>query len=64
MRLDESAANMFANAKNAAIAQLGREPLVDIYRSTRNAYGLYAEVDVSGAGLGFKGTTDFDIRRI
>ena len=64
VRLDESAAEMFANAKNASITQLGREPLVDIYRSTRNAYGLYTEVTTSGTGLGFKGTTDFDIRRI
>ena len=63
VRLDESAAEMFANAKNASITQLGREPLVDIYRSTTNAYGLYMQADVSGAGLGFKGTTDFDIRR-
>ena len=64
VRLDESAAEMFANAKNASITQLGREPLVDIYRSTLNAYGLYTEVTTDGTGRGFKGTNDFDLRRI
>lgn len=64
VRLDESAAEMFANAKNASIEQLGRPPLVDIYRSNDNNYGLYQTVTTDLAGKGFKGTTDFDIRRI
>ena len=64
VRLDESAAEMFANAKNAATPQRGRPSLVDIYRSTTLNYGLYRDITTSGSGYGFKGTTDFDIRRI
>ena len=64
VRLDESAAEMFANCKNAARPQRGRPSLVDIYRSTTLSYGLYKDISVSGTGFGFKGTTDFDLRRI
>jgi len=64
VRLDESAAEMFANAKNAALPQRLRPSMVQIYRSTTDNYGLYQNIATSGLGEGFKGTNDFDIRRI
>ena len=64
--LDESAANVFANAKNAALPPFaGRPgPLVTIYRSTTDQGG---EGDnggsIVGGGIGLRSTNIFDIRR-
>jgi|TARA_A100000172_G_scaffold41301_3_gene25225 hypothetical protein len=64
--LDESAANTFANAKNAAYRPLsGRaNPKVSIYRSTTGAGGIGSNgLGVSALGVGLKSINIFDIRR-
>jgi hypothetical protein len=57
--IDESAANTFANAKNASIPILGRPKLVDIYRATATDGGIRA-LSTSGHGLGFRMDTVFN----
>ena len=61
--LDESAANTFANAKNAAFPYSGRKQLVNIYRATTSPYGEGYNSDTSGYGNGLRSVNLFDIRR-
>lgn len=63
IRLDESAADSFANAKHNAIAKSGRHALVSIYRSTTTAGGQGYDTNVAGYGKGFKSAEIFDLRR-
>jgi stage V sporulation protein SpoVS len=63
VRLDESAADSFANAKHNAIAKSGRHALVTIYRSTSTAGGQGYDSNVAGYGKGFKSAEIFDLRR-
>ena len=64
--LDESAADVFSNAKNAALPPFaGRPgPLVTIYRSTTDHGGEGDNAaSVIGHGIGLRSTNIFDIRR-
>lgn len=65
IRLDESAAHSFANAKHCSINFLGRPPLVQIYRNGLAAWG--ARQDISnqdeGYGYGFKSPHTYHDRR-
>jgi len=63
IRLDESAANTFANAKHNSLEFLGRPKLVDIYKATNAPYGMSDSINTDKLGVGFKGTTMFDLRR-
>ena len=64
IRLDESAAHMFANAKHCSIEFLGRPKIVDIFKSTGNqSGGALNELADSGSGAGFKSPHTFDLRR-
>lgn len=63
IRLDESAADSFANAKHNAIAKSGRVALVTIYRSTSSPGGQGHDADLGGHGKGFKSAEIFDLRR-
>ena len=62
--LDESAADTFANAKNASVGLAGRPIKVTLYRS-RDDTSRSAEAypgDASG-GQGFKSSNIFDLTR-
>ena len=63
--LDESAANTFANAKNAAMKPMfGRaNPKVSIYSSTTTKGGEGAQADELGSGEGLGSINIFDSRR-
>ena len=63
IRLDESAADSFANAKHNAIEKSGRIPLVTIYRSTNTSGGQGFDAELAGYGKGFKSAEIFDLRR-
>lgn len=63
IRLDESAADCFANSKHNAIAKSGRAALVTIYRSTGGIGGQAYDADLAGHGKGFKSAEIFDLRR-
>jgi len=64
IRLDESAAHMFANAKHCSIEFLGRPKMVDIYKSGHNTYGGSLNSNApEGLGAGFKSPHTFDLRR-
>jgi hypothetical protein len=66
IRLDESAAHMFANAKHCSIPFLGRPPLVEIYRNSRTHWGSRMGNSVSipdGYGKGFKSPFTFNTGR-
>ena len=65
IRLDESAADTFANARHNAIRKSGRIPLVTIYRA-RNSTSIGSQAyDASydKFGNGFKSSEIFDLRR-
>jgi hypothetical protein len=65
IRLDESAADTFANARHNAIQKSGRVPLVTIYRS-RNSTSTGSQAFDAGYdkfGNGFKSSEIFDLRR-
>jgi hypothetical protein len=61
--LDESAADAFANAKNATITYSGRKKFLNIYRATTTAQGESYGQTVSGLGEGFITSNIFDLRR-
>lgn len=63
IRLDESAADTFANARHNAIGKSGRIPLVTIYRSFTSPGGQQYDADLAGYGKGFKSAEIFDLRR-
>ena len=66
IRLDESAANTWANAKHNAIQKSGRLRLLTIYRSTASTEpGAQAfDATTNKYGKGFKSAEIFDLRRI
>ena len=61
--LDESAADAFANSKNATITYSGRKKFLNIYRSTDTAQGESYNQTTSGLGEGFITSNIFDLRR-
>ena len=68
--LDDSAMNVFANAKNATKGTSGRVKLVSYYRATTNQYGSSYAGDAgntggfrNGYGLGFRSSNIFDFDR-
>lgn len=61
--LDESAANTFANAKNATLGTSGRLKLVTVYRAGTEAGGEGYTASATGYGLGYKSSTIFDLLR-
>ena len=65
VRLDESAANIFSNAKHNAITKSGRVPLTTIYKSNSSTtIGSQAyDAPAYGRGKGFKSSEIFDLRR-
>lgn len=63
VRLDESAADTFANARHNALGRSGRIPLVTIYRSLTTPGGQQYDADLAGYGKGFKSAELFDLRR-
>ena len=64
IRLDESAAHMFANAKHCSTEFLGRPKMVDIYKSGYNTTGGSLNGDApENMGAGFKSPHTFDLRR-
>lgn len=63
VRLDESAANSFANAKHCALARSGRIPLVTIYRATSEPGGEAYDSNIYGYGKGLLSTNIFDLKR-
>jgi hypothetical protein len=63
IRLDESAADTFANAKNGATARSGRVPFCTIYRS-RNTEGSESfSTSAIGHGFGLLSVNIFDLSR-
>ena len=64
IRLDESAANLFANAKHCASTKSGRNAVVTIYRSGTGLGGIASDGGVTNMGKGFKSADIFDLRRI
>jgi len=64
IKLDESSAHMFANAKHCSIQFLGRPKMVDIYKSTGNqSGGALNRLADENEGAGFKSPHTFDLRR-
>jgi hypothetical protein len=65
VRLDESAADVFANAKHNALAKSGRVALTTVYRSKSSTeMGSQAyDAPSYGRGKGFKSSEIFDLRR-
>jgi hypothetical protein len=65
IRLDESAADIFSNAKHNAIRKSGRHPLLTIYRSRSSTEIGSQAYDAPGykRGKGFKSSEIFDLRR-
>jgi stage V sporulation protein SpoVS len=63
VRIDESAADTFANARHNAIGKSGRIPLVTIYRSFNSPGSQQYDADLGGYGKGFKSAEIFDLRR-
>jgi len=65
VRLDESAAHAFANAKHCSINFLGRPPLVEIYRNGNLAWGARQDTanQDPGYGYGFKSPHTYHDRR-
>jgi len=62
--LDESAANTFANAKNASIGMSGRPKKVTIYRArASDQIGAEANEGNASATVGFKSSNIFDLKR-
>ena len=61
--LDESAAETFANAKNASIGFAGRPKKVTLYRSRASSRGSEAYVGDASGSLGFKSASIFDLSR-
>jgi hypothetical protein len=58
--LEESAADMFANARNASIGLAGRPKKVTIYRDTKDRLGEAYSGDLI---RGFKSAAIFDLER-
>jgi len=58
--IDESAANVFANAKAASIGWSGRPKRVTIYKATVENGGL-GQTMTTKYGLGFKSAGPFDL---
>jgi len=63
IRLDDSAINIFANAKNATIGESGRPKLVTYYRAIVSPQGASWDADSVGHGLGFRSASEFDLDR-
>ncbi|MHA2402779.1 MAG: hypothetical protein ACXADH_07290 [Candidatus Kariarchaeaceae archaeon] len=65
--LDESAAEVFSNAKNATITYTGRGKLLNIYRATTTSQGIShinsGGTSASGLGEGYMTPNIFDLRR-
>ena len=61
--LDESAANLFSNAKHCNTDYSNRIKLVNIYRARIDNFGEAQSPDLSGHGLGFRSANIFDIDR-
>ena len=64
IRLDESGANLFSNAKHMAQGKSGLNKLVTIYRSITQPTGEGYDADkVAKAGIGFISANTFDLKR-
>lgn len=63
IRLDDSAMNTFANAKNATLGTSGRLKLVTYYRATKLQDGEGYDSDAARFGLGFLSANEFDLDR-
>jgi len=61
--LDESAANMFGNAKNAATGKSNRPKLVTIFDSQRVESGDDMSVSSSPYGVGVRSLNNFDLNK-
>jgi hypothetical protein len=61
--LDESAANTFANAKNATMGTSGRLKLVNIYRAITEDQGEGSDATTTKHGKGFFSANIFDLDR-
>lgn len=63
VRLDESAANTFANAKHNANPKSGRVALVTIYRAEDTTGGEASDTNLAGYGDGLLSASIFDLTR-
>jgi len=63
VRLDDSAMNVWANAKNATLGTSGRNKLVTYYRALIAPQGEGFDADQIGHGLGFLSANEFDLNR-
>jgi hypothetical protein len=63
IRLDQSAADMFANAKNGALAKSGRVPICTIYRSSTDTGSEGFDTSAGGYGIGLLSVNTFDLNR-
>ena len=65
VKLDESAAHTFANAKHCSLNFLGRPALVEIYRSSAAPWGAIMDTSAidAGNGKGFKSPHSYELRR-
>ena len=63
IRLDESAMNTFANAKNGTLGTSGRIRLVSFYSSTTYPWGESADSNRLFHGKGFRSANIFDLGR-
>ena len=64
IRLDESAADTFANSKNGAYVKSGRVPFCTIYRSGIAEGGEGFDTSAAGHGLGLLSVNIFDLSRV
>lgn len=64
IRLDESAANSFANARNGALAKSGRVPFCTIYRSGNTEGSEGFSTSATGHGAGLLSVNIFDLSRL
>jgi hypothetical protein len=63
IRLDQSAADSFSNAKNGALARSGRVPFCTIYRSSIDEGGEGFDTTAPGHGIGLLSVNIFDLSR-
>lgn len=61
--LDDSAMNLFANAKNGTTGTSGRSKIVTYVRNLQIPQGNSWDADQAGYGLGFLSATTFDLER-
>ncbi len=63
IRLDESATNSFANAKNGVVGKAGRIPIFTTYKANTDVGGEAHVGTINGTGRGFMSANIFDLSR-